>query len=69
MLAVAFLVAEQAGAAHPEVSGQQALFGLLNQDKLYVVPGKHAISWPSRSFESELHQIASSVQSKWHNYV
>jgi hypothetical protein len=64
MLAAAFLAVEQAGAVRLEVRRHQALFGLLVSDKLYVVPAEHAISWPSRSFESELHQIAASLQSK-----
>jgi hypothetical protein len=61
MLAAAFLAVEQAGAVRLEVRRQQALFGLLNRDKLYVVPSEHAISWPSYSFESELGKGSNSV--------
>jgi hypothetical protein len=61
MLAAAFLAVEQAGAVRLEVRRQQALFGLLEVDKLYVVPGERAISWPSRSFESELGKGSNSV--------
>jgi hypothetical protein len=72
MLAAAFLAAEQAEAVQLEVRQQQALFGLLVSDKLYVVPGEGATSWPSRSFESELRGIAERLQSKsdkGHNHV
>ena len=73
MLAAAFLAVEQAGAVQLEVRKQQALFGLLNRDRLFVVPGEGAISWPSHSFESALHRIASSLQhsrsSKGQNHV
>ena len=72
VLAAAFLAVEQAGAVQLEVRRQQALFGLLVSDKLYVVPGEGATSWPSRSFESELRGIAERLQSKsdkGHNHV
>jgi hypothetical protein len=72
MLAAAFLAVEQAGAVQLEVRRQQALFGLLEVDRLYVVPGEGATSWPSRIFESQLCQIAVRLQSKsrnGHNHV
>ncbi len=71
-LVAAFLAVEQSGAVKLEVRRQQALFGLLVFDKLYVVPGEGAISWPSRSIESELRGIAERLQSKsgkGHNHV
>ena len=72
MLAAAFLAAEQAGAVHLEVRQQQALFGLLTLDKLYVIPRADAVSWPSHSFESHLRGIAANLESKsdkGHNHV
>ena len=64
MLAAAFLANEQAGAVRLEVRQQHALFNLLSQDKLFVVPGERAISWPRYSFESQLRGIAERLQSK-----
>jgi hypothetical protein len=72
MLAAAFLADEQAGAVRLEVRQQQALFGLLTLDKLFVSPRADAVSWPSYCFESQLRGIAARLQSKsgkGHNHV
>jgi hypothetical protein len=64
MLATAFLAVEQSGAVQLEVRKQEALFGLLRVDKLYVVPGEHDVSWPAHSFESRLQPLARGLQSR-----
>lgn len=60
MVAAAFLANEQSGALRLDLRAGKAMFGMMNTESLFAVPGHRQVGWPEGSLERT---IAISVQS------